>query len=197
MINGRTRNFCGGFTFTELVVAIIIVAILAAFAWPSYERFVERMRLAEADATIGSAVQAQDRYFVKRSQYTPYWHYLDAVPSPVARPRADNDYANGLENTIYYSNGGANKPNEEARPGFAISFEVDGANHWFAVARRVGKGKYAYTLVRAFDGHQTVCLPTEENEDDLRICQDFVGVDAAEALPRDPRVPILDTASYW
>lgn len=181
-----------GFTLMELVVAIVIVAILAVVAWPSYERFVERMRLAEADSTMASAVQAQDRYFVKRSQYTRYWHHLDAVPRTVAKPMANNDYANGLENTVYYSNGGANKPNEEARPGFAVSFEVDGASRWFAVARRVGKGKYGYTLVRAFDGHQTVCLPSEANEDDLRICMDFVGVTVPEELPREPRVPIID-----
>ncbi len=186
-----------GFTLMELVVVIIIIAILASFAWPSYQRFVERMRLAEADSTMGSAVQAQDRYFVKRSQYTRYWHHLDAVPRPVERPAEGNDYANGAENTIYYSNGGANKSKEEARPGFAVSFEVDGANRWFAVARRVGKGKYAYTLVRSFDGHQTVCLPEEGNEDSLRICMDFIGVTVPEELPRDPRSPIIEPAYLW
>ncbi len=65
MVNLSRR---GGFTLMELITVIIIVAILATFAWPSYERFIERMRLAEADSTMGSAVQAQDRYFVKRSQ---------------------------------------------------------------------------------------------------------------------------------
>lgn len=185
MTNRFTRR--GGFTFMELIVCIVIVAILASFAWPSYKRFVERMRLAEADATMGSAIKAQDRYFVKRSRYTPYWHHLDTVPATVMRPSANNDYANGLENTIYYSNGGANKPNDEARPGFAISFKKDSSEHWFAVAQRVGRGGYAYTLVRAFDGQQTVCLPSDENEDDVQMCMDFVGVDSVEQLPSDPR----------
>ncbi|MGN0015992.1 MAG: type IV pilin protein [Candidatus Avelusimicrobium sp.] len=188
MVNLSRR---GGFTLMELITVIIIVAILATFAWPSYERFIERMRLAEADSTMGSAVQAQDRYFVKRSQYTRYWHYLDAVPRAVERPVEGNDYANGSENTIYYSNGGANKPKEEARPGFAISFEADDTNHWFVVARRVGKGKYNYTLVRPFDGHQTLCLPSEENEDDLRICMDYSGAEDPGDLPEDPRSGIL------
>lgn len=194
MVNRFTR--AGGFTLIELIVCIIIVAILASVAWPSYERFVERMRLAEADSSMGSAIQAQDRYFVKRSQYTRYWHYLDAVPRPVERPKADNDYANGEENTVYYSNGGANKPKEEARPGFAISFETDDTNRWFAVARRVGQGKYAYTLVRPFDGHQTFCLPSEENENDLRICMDYVGVTEPGELPADPRSSVLSARSY-
>lgn len=174
-----------GFTLIELLVVVIIVGILAAMAVPLYTRAVERMRVAEATTIIGTSLAAQERYFLKNAHYTAAWHMLDAVPLAVSLPRTDNDYANGLANTIYYTNGGALE--ENPRPGFAISFEKDSADKWFAVARRVGWGKYSYTIVRPFESTESVCLPGEDNEEDTTLCMDFEGVDTAEALAGDPR----------
>lgn len=185
MNKGLVRR--GGFTLMELIVCIVIIAILATYAFPMFERFLERMRVAEADNIIGSMLPAQERYHIKRSTYTPYWHYLDAAPVPMRTPSENNPYSNGVENTVYYTNGGAKKNNEEARPGFAVSFQQDSKFDWFIVARRIGKGKYAYTLVRPFDTNRTLCLPSEDNEDDLFICSEYMGVDLGEPLPPDPR----------
>ena len=44
----------------------------------------------EADVIIGSAVMAQERYYVRNSRYTTHWHALDAVPDVEdAEPRPE------------------------------------------------------------------------------------------------------------
>lgn len=176
-----------GFTLIELVVMIIIVAILAGFAVMYYGRFIERMRIAEVDTLVGTCLSAQERTFLKFQHYTPYWHQLDAAPLPVRTPKDGNDYANGKDNTVFYTRGGVltGIPN----PGFAVSFEQDGTDRWFMVARRVGKGGYSYQLVRPFDSSRTVCVPTWTNEQDVAICMEYMGVTETSELETNPMVP--------
>lgn len=173
-----------GFTVTEMMVVVVIVSILVGFALMYYGRFVERMRIAEADRVIGAAVNAQQQLYMRTQRYTKAWHKIDGVPVMVRLPKADNDYANGIENTIFYTRGGANA--EEPNAGFAITFETDLTGKWFAVARRVGHGGYAYRLVRPFDSRFTTCVPEEGNEEGEYMCIDYMGVDSAEELPADP-----------
>lgn len=176
-----------GFTLIELVIVIIIVAILAGFAVMYYGRFIERMRIAEVDTLVGTCLSAQERTFLKFQHYTPYWHQLDAAPLPVRTPKDGNDYANGKDNTVFYTRGGVltGIPN----PGFAVSFEQDGTDRWFMVARRVGKGGYSYQLVRPFDSSRTVCVPTWTNEQDVAICMEYMGVTETSELEANPMVP--------
>lgn len=179
-----------GFTLLELLVVIIVIAILSSVAVMYYGRFIERMRIAEADTVIGSAVLSQERVFIKFQRYTPYWHQLDSGPIAVRTPKADNDFANGKENTIFYTRGGmrSGTPNK----GFAISFEQDATGRWFAVARRVGDNDYTYRLVRPFDDTQSVCVPDWANEKDLAICMDYMGVEHVTELSPDPMVPQIE-----
>ncbi len=179
----------GGFTFFELLIVIVIMAILASVASVMYGRVIERTRMMEADVIIGSAVMAQERYYVRNSHYTTHWHALDAVPAPVRTPQEHNDFSNGLENTVYYTNGGANKT--DAPAGFAISFQTDANERWFAVAKRIGKGSYNYEIIRPLDADTSVCIPSEGNEKDSYICTDYMGLDDPSQLPVDPRVPQL------
>ena len=176
-----------GFTLIELVIVIIIVAILAGFAVMYYGRFIERMRIAEVDTLVGTCLSAQERTFLKFQHYTPYWHQLDAAPLPVRTPKDGNDYANGKDNTVFYTRGGVltGIPN----PGFAVSFEQDGTDRWFMVAHRVGKGGYSYQLVRPFDSSRTVCVPTWTNEQDVAICMEYMGVTETSELEANPMVP--------
>jgi prepilin-type N-terminal cleavage/methylation domain-containing protein len=174
-----------GFTLLEVAIAVIVIAVLATFGFMTYARFLERARITEADNVIGSAMLAQQRYFLKYNRYTNYWHRLDSVPGPVKEPKAQNNNANGLENTVYYPRGGVTTG--ELEPGFAISFETDSTNKWFAVGRRVGRGGYTYELVRPFDQNRTICVPGSENEKDVDICIDYMGIAEGESLPSDPR----------
>lgn len=179
-----------GFTLLELLVVIIVIAILSSVAVMYYGRFIERMRIAEADTVIGSAVLSQERVFIKFQRYTPYWHQLDSGPIAVRTPKENNDFANGKLNTIYYTRGGmqSGKP----KSGFAISFETDATGRWFAVARRVGDDTYTYRIVRPFDDTKSVCVPDWGNEKDLAICVDYMGVEHVTELSPDPMVPQIE-----
>lgn len=175
-----------GFTLLEMLIVIIVIAILAGIAMMYYGRFIERMRIAEADTLIGTSILSQERNFLKFQRYTPYWHQLDAVPIALRTPKAQNDFSNGSENTIYYTRGGMLSGTPNA--GFAISFEKDATNRWFAVARRVGPGEYTYRIVRPFDSTSSVCVPDWSNEKDLAICVDYMQVENVSELEADPMV---------
>ncbi len=184
-----------GFTLVEMMVVVLIIAVLASFAGLYYGRFVERMRIAEADRIIGAAINGQNQLYIRSQRYTNAWHKIDGVPVTVRLPKADNDYANGIENTILYTRGGA--LSEEPNAGFAITFETDSTGRWFAVARRVGHGGYAYRLVRPFNSRETICVPEEENEKGIEICVDYMGVDTAEELTEDPMVVEAPVSLAW
>lgn len=173
-----------GFTLLELMVVVIIIAIISSIGFMAYGRFMERMRIAEADTIMGTAILSQERVLLKFQHYTPYWHQLDAAPISVRTPKEHNDFANGKQNTIYYTRGGmlSGTPNN----GFAVSFEQDATDRWFAVARRVGTMEYSYRIVRPFDSTKFFCIPDYDNEKDVAICMDYMGVESPDELAEDP-----------
>lgn len=60
----------GGFTLIELMIVVVIVTILAAIAYPSYQNQVERTRRAEGQAKLMEIMAAQERYYSARNTYT-------------------------------------------------------------------------------------------------------------------------------
>lgn len=67
-----------GFTLVELLIAIVIGAILAAIAIPSYRSYVQRARRAEATTALLRAQGAQEKFFVQYNRYAP--SLTDAAP---------------------------------------------------------------------------------------------------------------------
>lgn len=73
----RTGNrMCGhplrrlrGFTLLELMIAVVVVAILASVAYPSYRDFVVRSKRAEGKAALLDAAQSLERYFTTHNTY--------------------------------------------------------------------------------------------------------------------------------
>jgi type IV pilus assembly protein PilE len=59
-----------GFSLVELVVALAIVAIIAAIAYPSYTNSVYKSRRAEGRALLQTVAAAQERYYGNRNKYT-------------------------------------------------------------------------------------------------------------------------------
>lgn len=64
-VNHRNR----GFTLIELMIAVAVVGILAAIAYPSYQQYVERTRRGDAIASLMSLAQAQERHMARCGEY--------------------------------------------------------------------------------------------------------------------------------
>lgn len=79
-----------GFTLVELVVVMVIIAVIAAFALPAYRLAVERSRLTGAVNYLGVIQRAQAEYFQRNAVFTsnltgvagtgPADNPLDATP---------------------------------------------------------------------------------------------------------------------
>lgn len=173
-----------GFTLLELCVAVIMVAILASMAISYYEHAMENIRRADVLSLLGVEITAQDRFRLTKGRYTRRWHELDTAPIQVRTAKANNEYANGLENTIFYTRG--KKPNGDPRQGFEVYFEPIG-ERWFMVGNRVGSPKYKYVLVRPFDSDRVYCTPLNHDEKNISICLDVMGLDDEAEIPADPR----------
>jgi type IV pilus assembly protein PilE len=59
----------GGFTLVELMIVVVIIAILAAFAVPSYQSFVLESKRAEGTAALMRIMDMQERYYT--NQFPP------------------------------------------------------------------------------------------------------------------------------
>jgi type IV pilus assembly protein PilE len=58
-----------GFTLIELMVAVVIVSILAAIAYPSYKTYILKGHRAAAQAFLMDAAQRQQQYFLDNRTY--------------------------------------------------------------------------------------------------------------------------------
>lgn len=68
-----------GFTLIELMIALAIVGILAAVAYPSYQNSVAKARRAEATAALLEGAQALERYYSVNGRYVDGSGNLPAV----------------------------------------------------------------------------------------------------------------------
>ncbi|NQV30395.1 MAG: prepilin-type N-terminal cleavage/methylation domain-containing protein [Candidatus Marinimicrobia bacterium] len=65
--NLRTRE--SGFTLIEVLVVVIIVAILAAVAFPIYQNYVKGAYASDAQSAIGSIWNAAQMYYQDRGEW--------------------------------------------------------------------------------------------------------------------------------
>jgi type IV pilus assembly protein PilE len=59
-----------GFTLIELMIVVVIIAILAAIAIPSYQSSVIRSHRSEAKVALQGLAQAMERYYVQQNPNT-------------------------------------------------------------------------------------------------------------------------------
>jgi type IV pilus assembly protein PilE len=74
-----------GFTLVELMIVIVVVAILAAIAYPSYLDQVREGKRSAAQQFMMEVASRQEQYLLDRRQYATTWAELNmAVPAEVA-----------------------------------------------------------------------------------------------------------------
>lgn len=78
-----------GFTLIELMIAVAIVGIIAAVAYPAYGKFVQQARRAEAKSELMRLVDLQERWFMENSAYT-----TDIAGDLNYRTTSENGYYN-------------------------------------------------------------------------------------------------------
>lgn len=59
-----------GFTLIELMITVVIVAVLAAVAYPSYRAYVLKSKRAEARTALMDLLQQQERFMTQRNTYS-------------------------------------------------------------------------------------------------------------------------------
>jgi type IV pilus assembly protein PilE len=64
------RERVRGFTLIELMIALVIVAILAGIAVPSYRNYVLRSHRVEATAALLKVAAAQEKFYLQNNTYT-------------------------------------------------------------------------------------------------------------------------------
>ncbi|MGY1424268.1 type IV pilin protein [Lysobacter sp. A289] len=63
------RNRHSGFSLIELMITIVIIAVLAAIAYPSYQNHVIKTRRAAAAACTMEAAQFMERFYTTNMRY--------------------------------------------------------------------------------------------------------------------------------
>lgn len=58
-----------GFTLVEALIAVVIVGLIAAFSYPSYQDYVERTRRSDAQAALMEFSAAMERYYASNNTY--------------------------------------------------------------------------------------------------------------------------------
>ena len=111
-----------GFTLIELLIVVVIAAILATIAYPSYQNYIRQTRLASVRTQMLHNAQQLERYYTQRSTFVGFPpenlqqnQYFDISFSEGADP-SDSGYilkavpnkeTNAYETcTVYYNDSG-------------------------------------------------------------------------------------------
>ena len=79
-----------GFSLIELMIALVIVAILAAIAIPSYRNYVLRVNRNDATAALLKIAAAQEKFYLQNNTYTN--NLDDPPPAGLGIPTTENGY---------------------------------------------------------------------------------------------------------
>lgn len=82
-------SLTAGFTLIELIIAVAIIALLSALAWPTLQDAVHRSRRADAMSALSVIQQAQERW---RANNPAYQATLTSLPGAQSTTSPDQHY---------------------------------------------------------------------------------------------------------
>lgn len=103
-----------GFTMMELMIAILIIAILAAIALPSYQDSIRKSKRAEGKAALLDLQNRMERFFIDRNTYLSACIGACGVNSVLASATTEHSYY-----TLSISASAINSYTLQATPAFA------------------------------------------------------------------------------
>jgi type IV pilus assembly protein PilE len=108
-----------GFTLIELVVTMVIAAILAAIAIPSYQSYVLKSHRTDAKSALLDLASLEERYFSTQNTYT-------ALPTNLGYPGAGVPFAvgSGYYNITVLNVFGATAPTATVPGGTPASYTI-------------------------------------------------------------------------
>ena len=83
----KLRTLQRGFTLIELMIAVAIVAVLAAFAIPSYQEYVKRGQIVDGVAPLAEMGGKMEQFFQDKRSYASACGEGALVSMPAATPR--------------------------------------------------------------------------------------------------------------
>jgi type IV pilus assembly protein PilE len=101
MRRARVSRSQRGFTLVELMIVIVIVAILAAVAVPSYQNYVLRSNRAVAKSKLLEIAARQESYFADNKKYTNKLTDLGYLADSVGVDRDYNLTAVGATGSVF------------------------------------------------------------------------------------------------
>jgi type IV pilus assembly protein PilE len=110
----------GGFTLVELLIVMLVIAILASIAIPSYRQHAMKVKRADAQTLINSVAQRLERCYTR---YSTYANQAASVPEcnfPASQLTQDGTYAVTIARTADPNSGTANQ-------GFVVTATPQGA----------------------------------------------------------------------
>jgi len=87
----------GGFTLMELMITVVIIAILAAIAWPIYSKYTTKTRRVAAEGCLSEYANYMERYYTTNLRYDQ-----DASGTPNTLLSANLDCAANAQTGRFY-----------------------------------------------------------------------------------------------
>ena len=93
MLTVAGKNRLGGFTLIEMMIVTVILAILAAIAYPSYKNSIVKSRRVDGKSTVLDTAAMEEKHYFQFSQYTTDLELLEGCGEPSCAPSPEGYYS--------------------------------------------------------------------------------------------------------